>query len=333
MRNKFILAGTILFSLAFIGLLYWFYSSRLQSQLLYPVTVRLKWLHQAQFAGNYVADQKGYYKNAGLEVTLKPYDYQIDPIDDVLSGAADFGITGAENLLVARSQGKKIQALAVIYQESPAVAYSLKSSGINSLSGFIGKKIGVSKDLEPIIFAMLEHQGINHEQDVQIVPIDFGAKSVLNGEVDIGTGYITNETIQAENAGQPVNVFAPYKYGIKVYADVLFTTQDFIENNPQIVDAFVKATLSGWEYALNNIDEAVNLSLLYKDPNNTAQNFQHQKKLLQSSLPFIRPSSGRFIGDMNYVDWQKTYQLMLNSGLISEELDITQAYTDKFITP
>jgi NitT/TauT family transport system substrate-binding protein len=297
------------------------------------ITVRLKWLHQSQFAGNYIADKKGLYEQAGLRVTLNSFDYSHYPIDEVLKGSADFGITGADELLIARSQGKKIKALAVIYQENPVIAYALASSGIKTPVDFIGKKLGLEAgvNVETVIKAMLTAQGIRYDQIGKVIPIQFDVTPVLDHTVDIGTGYITNEPISVEEAGQKVNVIAPYEYGVKLYADVLFTTDAMIDSKPEIVQKFVTATLAGWDYALDHIDEAINITLEYKDPNNSALNFAHQKALLLKSIPFIKPSAGRKIGDSTYLNWQRTYQLLRDYKNITTDLDVTTAYTTKFI--
>jgi NitT/TauT family transport system substrate-binding protein len=331
-----ILGGIFIGALLIVGFIF---RSDFKSQLsnkpkqITNVTVRLKWLHQSQFAGNYVADKTGLYEKEGLQVNLKPFDYVHFPIDEVVSGAADFGITGADELLVARSQGKKVKALAVIYQENPVIAYSLVSSGIKTPSDFIGKKLGLESgvNVETVIKAMLKAQGIKYEQIGTVIPIKFDVTPVLDHTVDIGTGYITNEPILVEEAGQKVNIIAPYEYGVKMYADVLFTSDQMIETHPDIVQGFVKATLAGWNYALDHIDEAVNYTLAYKDPNNTGLNFNHQKALLLKSVPFIKPNTGRNVGESTYLEWQRTYQLLRDYKVIQSDFDVTTAYTNKFI--
>ena len=290
-------------------------------------------MHQSQFAGNYVADQKGYYEDEGLKVTLLPFDYEHFPIEEVINGQADFGITGADELITARSQGKKVKALAVIYQENPIVAYALESSGIKNPIDFIGKRIGMEQgvNVEAVIHAMLASQGINYQKDIEEIRIDYDATPLIEGKVDIATGYITNEPIQAEEAGYKVNIIAPYKYGIKLYADVLFTTEEMIETKPEIIQGFVQATLKGWEYALSHQDEAVKYTMLYEDPNNISLNEPHQKALLENSVPFIKPTAGSKIGEMNFSVWSSTYKVMKDFDAIEGETDVRDVYTTQFL--
>jgi len=296
------------------------------------VKVRLKWLHQAQFAGMYVADKKGFYESVGLDVELLPFDYDHFPIDDVVGGKADFGVTGADELLIARENGAEIKALAVIYQNSPVVAYTFTDSEIKDPRDFVGKKLGVEKDInvEHQVRAMIEAVGVDYK-DIIKVEILYDAKPLITGEVDVATGYAINESIQAENTGRDVTIFYPHKYGIRMYGDVLFTTEEMIENNPELVRSFVYATLQGWEYALKNREEAVNLTLLYEDPNNQYLNFDHQNKMLQVSGPLIKPGSGRFVGAMNYSNWRFTHQIMQKYDLLDESFDVEDAYTLNFL--
>ena len=297
------------------------------------VSIRLKWLHQTQFAGLYTADQKGYYKDAGLNVSLYPFRYETPPIDEVSAGTIDFGITGADELLVARAEGKKLVALAVIYQENPVVAYTLKTSGLTEPKHFIGKKLGIENNVnvELVTRAMLADQNVDYDNDVTIIPIDYDATPLIQGEVDIATGYVINEPLQAEEAGYPVNIIHPYKYGVSLYADVIFTTEDTIKNNPELVEKFIQATLKGWDYAIDHQDEAVKYTLMYKDEENIALNYNHQKKLLEKSVPLIKPTKATKIGQMNYVKWVRTYELLRKYEIIDKDLDVTKAYTTDFI--
>src|SRR6202140_5694408 len=107
------------------------------------VTVRLKWLNQAQFAGYYVAKDKGYYEAAGLDVSIQPGGSDFPAIQMVAGGNEQFGVTGADQILIARSKGVPVVALAVIYRESPFVLVALKKSGVKTPADFAGKTVGV----------------------------------------------------------------------------------------------------------------------------------------------------------------------------------------------
>lgn len=296
------------------------------------VTVWLKWMHQTQFAGHYVADQKGFYAEQGIDITFEPFDFVNFPIEKVVNGEADFGVTGASELLIAREAGEPVVAIAVIYQENPVVAYALAESGIEKPIDMVGKRVGIQTgtNVETVIQATLANQQLTFD-DVEVVPIEFDVQPVLDGEVDVATGYLTNEPIQLEGMGKRVNIINPVHYGVNRYADVLFTTEEMIETDPELVQRFVDATLQGWEYALENQDEAVNYTLLYEDPNNDTLYFEHQKRLLENSVPLIKPAPGISVGAMNFALWKKTHDLLRQGGIVKRDVDLTKAYTTEFL--
>lgn len=293
--------------------------------------VALKWLHQAQFAGNYVALGEGYYQDNGLEVTLIPYDLETSAIDLVASGSAMFGVTGADELLLARSQGIPVVALAVIYQESPVVAYTLKSSGIESVQDFRGKKVGYefSGNVAMTIDNMISEGGLDPNKDIIREQIGYDASQLISGEVDVATGYLTNEPLYAEEQGYEVVYIKPSQYGIIDYADVLFTSQEIIDERPELVRGYVQATLAGWEKAFENKTEAINNVMIYLDDKNQSSR-RHQTDMLEASEQLIR-SRGIGIGQMTYVRWHRLYEEMKEVGIITQLMDVSQAYTQEFL--
>jgi len=297
------------------------------------IGVRLKWLHQTQFAGMYVADKKGFYEKKGIDIKLKPFDEEHIPIDEVLLGESTFGVAGADEILIARAEGKNVVALAAIYQDSPAVAYAKKTSGIKEPKDFIGKKVGIepSINVELGVRAMLTAEGLDYENDIQKVEIGYDAEALIEDEVDVASGYITNEPLQAEEAGHPVNIISPKEYGVDLYGDVLFTTEETIRENPDLVKRFVDATLEGWNYALKNQEEAVRYTLLYKDSNNEASNYDHQKLLLDRSYKYIKPNLGTPVGQMNHARWKEMHDTLRIYGILTKDVNISEAYTTEFL--
>lgn len=326
----------IIFILVSIAAAYFVFFQETEEEYSGPIediTVQLKWMHQAQFAGNYVAEQKGFYKDLGLNVELESFDYTNNPISEVLDERADFGIIGAGELIKARVEGKPIKALAVIYQDNPVTAYTLASSGIDSPDDFIGKRVGIQTgiNVEYQIQAMLNAVGVDYNTDITVKKIGFGINKIIDEEIDVGFGYMINEPIQVEEEGYEINIIHPAEYGINVYGDVLFTTEEMIKNRPDLVYRFVKATLKGWDYALENQSEAVNFTLLYEDPNNDALNFKHQKAMLEKSAPLIQPSKSVKVGQMNFVRWKASYDLMQRYDLLNKDINIQDAYTTEFL--
>jgi NitT/TauT family transport system substrate-binding protein len=248
---------------------FWLYSNKKNTTSKYSgpleaVIVRLKWVHQAQFAGNYVAIEKGFYADEGLSVTVEPFSYEDRSIASVLAGKSDFGIAGAEEILLAKEAGLPIKAFAVIYKKNPVVAYSLKSSGITRPSQFVGKTVGIERgiNVEYQYAAMMSKLGIDRSK-IKEVSVGYDAAELLTGKVEVSTGYIINEPQLVVEAGKEINTMLMSDYGINMYADVLFTTDEMIAKRPELVAKMLRATLKGWQYAIEHEEEAVNITLKY----------------------------------------------------------------------
>lgn len=291
------------------------------------VKLKLKWVHQAQFAGNYVAIEKGFYKEEGLTVQPTPFTFESPTIDAVVNGTADFGITGADELVLARAQGKPIKAIAVVYKINPVAAYALKKSGIVKPQDFIGKTVGLERgiNVDYLYAAMMGKLGIDRSK-IKEVTIGYDATELLAGKTDVSTGYIINEPNQVVEAGQEVNTILMADYGVNMYADVLFATEKTIQTKPELVARFLKATLRGWQYAIEHESEAVDATLLYA----TTRSKSHETKMLHASIPLINTGSSA-LGWMDAREWERVQDILLEQKILAKPVVITDAYTMQFL--
>lgn len=220
------------------------------------VVLQLKWRHQFQFAGYYAAVEKGFYREAGLEVIIREAADNIEPSLSVLKGDAQFGIAGTD-LLLLRAKGDPVVALAAIYQHSPMVFLCKESSGIENIHQIKGRRVmleGHSAEL----MAYLHAEGIDHKS-FELLPHTFGVRELINDKVDVISAYISDEPFNLYDAGIPYRTFSPQSSGIDFYGDVLYTTEDQLTNYPERVKAFVASTIKGWQYAMANKEEIVDL--------------------------------------------------------------------------
>lgn len=291
------------------------------------VNVRLKWLHQAQFAGFYTAEQKGFYEKNGIDVTLNPGGVDFPAVQMVSGGGEQFGVTGADQILLAREKGVPVVALAVIYRKNPFVLFSLKDSGITEPKDFIGKNVGVKLggNAELIYRAMMKGAAVDTSQIIEI-PVKYDISPLLSGQIDVWPGYVINEPITAQEKGYDVNIIWPSDYGVNLYADTLFTTEDMVKNNPDLVKRFVIATLQGWNYAYKNPEEAVTYTLIYSDQVNK----EHEIKMMQASLELLKPDE-KPIGYMDRKVWEDMQTLLLENGFMKNPVNIDEVYTTQFL--
>ncbi len=291
------------------------------------VNLKLKWLHQAQFAGNYMAVEKGFYEAEGLKVNMFPFSFDDPTIKSVSEGRDTFGITGADEVVLAREKGIPIVAIAVIYKINPVVAYALKSSGITKPQDFIGKTVGLEKgiNIEYLYSAMMGKLKIDRKK-IKEVAIGYDATELLAGKTDVSTGYITNEPQQVIEKGKEVNTILMADYGVNMYADVVFVTEETIKTKPELVTRFLRATLKGWQYAIEHEDEAVTTTLKYA----TKSTKVHEAYMLKTSIPLIHTGTSP-IGTMEAKQWEQVQNILLEQKILDKPIKVEEAYTLKFL--
>jgi NitT/TauT family transport system substrate-binding protein len=291
------------------------------------VSVRLKWLHQAQFAGLYVAQQEGYYDDENLAVTFDTVDFgQQISTDKVLAGENDFGIAAAEEIVIARSEGKPVRALAVIFRISADVLLVTPELGIQSPYDFVGQKVALSPGGPTIIYtAMMEQLGIDRSQIEEIAVTTWDLWECWE-VAPVCPNYATNGPVILDLSGEDYTLIWPSDYGISWYGDVLFTTDQMIAEQPEVVERFVRTTLRGWQAAIEDLELAVSATLTYDDQ--LDENFQRQAML--ASVPLI-DTGDTLIGTMDGSVWQSIQDTLLEQGLISSPVDLDTLYTNEYV--
>ena len=224
---------------------------------LQSVTLQLNWKHQFQFAGYYAAIERGFYREAGFDVRLQEVQEGRDPIDAVMSGAADYGV-GASELALRRGQGQPVVVLATILQHSPLVLIAAGRSGA-SVHELAGKKVMLLPH-ETELIAYLQQEQLPLDRIV-VVPHSFDLNDLLTGKVSAASGYSTDEPFLLKKAGVPFNLYTPRASGIDFYGDTLFTTEQLARAHPERVAAFVSASVRGWQYAMDHPAEMADLIL------------------------------------------------------------------------
>ncbi len=288
------------------------------------VTLRLKWLNQAQFAGYYVAKEKGFYEKAGLDVSIQPGGPDFPAIQMVAGGSEQFGVTGADQILMARSKGVPVVAVAVIYRENPFVLFSLKKSGITKAAQFPGKNIGlkIGGSEELIYRAVLKSAGID-KGSLHEVPVKFDLSPLLTGQVDVWPGYLINEVIAAEEKGFDTAVIRPADYGVAMYADTLFTTERLLNEKPDLVKKFVGAAIMGWTDAAAAPDAAARTTVKFGNK----LEYGHELAMMKASIPLIK-AGGDAIGVSKLSDWEDLQKMLIEADFQKAKVDVSKAFTN-----
>ena len=280
---------------------------------LFKTSIQFNWLYQFEFAGPIAAKEKGFYKEAGLDVVLRQGGPDINPVTPVISRQADFGISGS-SLIVERYRGKPVIALNALMQHSAVGLLARKSSGIDSVYDLVGKRLAITTDTAVELEAYLKSQGINASDYTSIdhyVPIE----GMERGEADAIAVYLSNELFHINDHIDDYIVFTPRSSGIDLFGNILFTHEDMVNNHPDIVEAFSSATIRGWEYALKNPDEIA--QVIFSKYNTQQKSLEHllfeAEKLHQLTRTDIVEA-----GYMSPGRWQHVADIYAEQGKIDE---------------
>jgi len=277
--------------------------------------LQLKWRHQFQFAGFYAALEKGYYREAGFAVTIIPLSPGTDPVDTVLKGGADFGIASSE-LVLRYARGDPVVVLAAIFQHSPLALFVRSDAGIDTLQDLAGHKVALAP-WETEIFAYLQREHVPVDR-LQIIEHDHTVDSLLQGRVDALAGYETDESYYLQRSGRPFRQFTPRSIGVDFYGDTLFTTRAMVDRHPEWTEAFLAASLRGWEYALDHQQEIAALIHEKYAPDLPVEKLRFEAA---SMLPLVRTDLVE-LGHTHVGRWQHIFDVYRDLGLAPRSTDI-----------
>lgn len=291
-----------------------------------PITLQLQWHHQFQFAGYYAALAKGFYTEAGLDVTIKDGGYDstgraVLPEAEVLFNRAQFGSTRTD-LLINHSQGVPFVVLANIMQHSPFIFLTTDQYAFKRLED-IGPQRPISLNLpgsgdqrmDAEALAALRVAGVNLDKLNNHIPT-WELDDLLTGHTQLAPAYSTDEPYFVKKAGQIPVVIEPRDYGIDFYGDLLFTRQSMLDDHPETVEKFRTASIKGWKYAMEHTDEIAELIL--KDY--TTRNKAYDKNFLIYEAEKIKALMNSDVIEIGYINkerWQKIAEIYQSLGLIN----------------
>lgn len=298
------------------------------------VTVQLSWFHSVEYAGLYAAVEQGYYAEAGLDVLLKSGGPEVDALGEVKNGNAQFGISTGDSLIIAKTRGDNFVAIETIFRNNPMVAMSLSESGIEKPEDLSGKIVGViAPDLNTTwdvqFLALLQKMNIPQDS-VHFSAIEdyHGANELKSKRLDVMSGmFATNEPVIADLEGDALNLIYYKDYGIDVYANTIFATDEFVQNNGDLVGRFVKATTRGYQYAIEHPEEVASYVLKYDE----TLDLVVQQETMKAQIPFIDTGDAP-IGSMDESVWNSTQDILLQFDLISQPIDLNTIYTNQFVS-
>lgn len=304
--------------------------SRQPQLALQNLTVGMGYIKSVQFAPFYVAQARGYYRQAGLNVH---FQYAIEP--DLLrlasQGKVDLVNAGGDEVLAAGAQGLHVTYVMTEYSRFPSALFSLKSSRIRTPAQLRGHSIGIPGAYGASyvgLLALLQHAGMS-QSAVRIMSIGFTqVTSVANHKVDAAVGYATNEPVEIQHDGYRINELDVYKYANIAGAGIAAGNGE-IAKHPAAVRGFVRATLHGLADTLRDPSSAFAITR-HAVPQLTAQDTV-QRAVLQRSLDFWRAEPGHPLGWVDPGIWATTAHLLYRFKQIPRQVSPAGYYTNRFI--
>ncbi|MEM7046748.1 MAG: ABC transporter substrate-binding protein [Pseudomonadota bacterium] len=283
-----------------------------------PFTIQLKWVTQAQFAGYYVALDKGYYEDENLDVTVKPGGPDIAPPQVIAGGGADVIVEWMPAALAARENGVDLVNVAQVFDRSGMMLTCRKDSGVATPNDFLGKTLGVwfYGNEYPFLswMARLGFDTSGGANGVTVLKQGFNVDPILQKQAACISTMTYNEYWQVIDAGIPANDLVVFKYedqGVATLEDGLYALSSSL-NDAAFTDKlarFVRASLKGWEWARNNPEEAAMIVLDYDDTG--AQTEKHQVRMMGEISKLLGPKTN--LGKLDVADYERTVDALLSS--------------------
>jgi NitT/TauT family transport system substrate-binding protein len=296
-----------------------------------PITFALGYLHDVQFAPLYVAADKGYFREEGIEIELAPI-FEGESILQIGANELQFGSASAEQVLLARTQEVPIVYVAAWYQRFPIAVVARESLGLESPADLAGHTIAISDRNGSSYLGLrsLLQAGMLNEGEINIREIGFTQlEAFTSGQEDIVVVYRNNEVVRLQAMGEEVTVFGVDETNL-LAGNGLITNERTIEERPELVRGMVRAFLRGLEDTIANPDEAFEISKKYVESlanaNDTEQAIQRQ--VLAASIELWQTEEP---GVSDEEAWQHSLELLIDMGLLSTQPSLSEAYTNEFL--
>jgi NitT/TauT family transport system substrate-binding protein len=282
-----------------------------------PVTIQLKWVTQAQFAGYYVAKAKGYYKDAGLDVTINPGGPDVAPPQVIAGGGADVVVDWMPSALASREKGVPLVNVSQTFKKSGLELTCRADTGIKSPKDFKGKTLGVwFGGNEYPFLAWMAKLGLKTDGSpygVKVIKQGFNVDPLLQKQADCISTMTYNEYWQVIDAGYKPSQLVVFKYsdeGVATLEDGLYVMEAKLKDPAFVAKMakFVQASEKGWDYARKNDKEAAKIVLAADTTG--AQTLHHQEQMMGEIAKLLDPNNGK----LDPKDYERTVSELLSGG-------------------
>lgn len=290
------------------------------------VTQVTNWFAEPEHGGQYAALVKGFYKEAGLDMTIEPGGPKVSAVQIVSSGKAMFGMAQADDILVARKQGIPIVAIAATFQTNPQGLIYHKGQSIKDFSDLNGHTVYTASGASYWEYMKKKYKLSNKVNEMAYTG---SLVNFVNDPSVVTQGYITAEPFSLKEQGVETEMLLNAKSGYNPYANVLFTTEKTIQEKPELVKAFVEASVKGWDYYKDHADE-INPYIKKKNPDVSLDAMKYGAET-QMDLVYGGDATTKGVGYMTKQRWSTLMEQMLDIKLLTKKEEVEKVFTNEFL--
>lgn len=294
-----------------------------------PTTTTVKlvtnWFAQAEHGGYYAALDQNLYKDAGLEMTIQPGGPEVSATQIVASGQAQFGMASADEILLARQNGIPLVAIMTTFQKSPQILITHKNQNITDMNGINNHPVYVASGS-----VFWEYLKAAYKLDsTKDLAYTGSLAPFIADDTAVIQGYVTSEPYELKKQNVDINALSIADAGFNPYANLIFTTEDYIKEHPDTVKAFVASSIKGWEYYKDHAED-VNPVIHKSNPDLPLENMKYAA---EAELPLIfeEDATANGMGYMSKERWDELAKQMTDLGILTSAPDTSKAFTTEFL--
>ncbi|MCS7247743.1 MAG: ABC transporter substrate-binding protein [Anaerolineales bacterium] len=278
------------------------------------------------FVGAYVAQEKGYFAQEGLRVTIEHSAGQGEHVQLLTAGKVQVTTMDAATILQRRAEpGLPVVSIALIGQRGQQAYAALAERGMKTPKDWEGKTVGYKGTPPPDLFALLSAAGADPEK-VTLINVGFDPRVLTEGKVDVYPLFKSNEPYLIRKWGYEITLWDAADYGVPTLGLAYVSSEDFIAAQPDVLRRFLRAALRGIEYASQNVDEAVQIVLKYSGPESDPE---HMRYMLESELKDADTAEG--YGAQRLEQWQALADMLLRYQALPRAVEVSQAFTSELL--
>ena len=302
------------------------------AQSLAKASMQIGWFLNSQMAGDVVGVAKGYFREAGIDLTIRPGGPAIDPIQVVAGDGTMFGNVSSVAVLVnARAQGLPVKAFGTAFQRHPFAFVFFTKSGIHTPKDFEGKTIGIQPTARPLLDAVIRKYGINKDR-VKVVFVGGDTTPLVTGQVDVVTGWLINAAqMEAVQQAGSISYFRLWDLGIRLYAYTYFATDQFLRERKDVLVRYISASARGWLYARDHPDEAVEYLFKMTTGLNRTSELKTWEEIVRGGYLTSITTKQHGWGYMDPKVWQELTATMRALGQIPRPVSVEEIMTDEVV--